>query len=58
MKSGQVWTRDKRTNAGGGNDVFERGVTHPDEVLGDVAQVLHPQLFTGRELVYYRQVAA
>ncbi|MFC4949923.1 ABC transporter substrate-binding protein [Pseudonocardia sp. GCM10023141] len=58
VRSGQVWTRDKRTGAGGGNDVFERGVTHPDEVLADLAQVVHPQLLPGRELVYYRQVAA
>lgn len=58
VKSGQVWTRDKRKGPGGGNEVFERGVTHPDEVLADIVQLLHPELLPGREFVYYQQVPA
>ncbi|MGI5128748.1 ABC transporter substrate-binding protein [Pseudonocardia sp. CA-107938] len=55
VRDGQVWTRDRRVGPTGGNDVFERGVTHPDEVLADLAAILHPDRLPGHEFVYYRQ---
>lgn len=58
VQAGQVWTPDKRKGPGGGSEIFERGVTHPDEVLADVVQVLHPELLPGRELIYYQRVPA
>jgi len=58
VRNGQVWTRDKRMSPTGGNDIFERGVTHPDEVLADLAAILHPDRLPGHEFVYYRQAAA
>jgi iron complex transport system substrate-binding protein len=57
VRNGQVWTRDKRMGPTGGNDVFERGVTHPDEVLADLVAILHPDRLPGHEFGYYRQVA-
>ena len=53
---GQVWARDARLGPGGGNDIFERGVAHPDEVLGDLVAILHPDLEPGHRFVYYRRV--
>jgi iron complex transport system substrate-binding protein len=41
----------------GGNAVFERGVTHPDEVLADLAAILHPDRLPGHDFVYFRQAA-
>jgi iron complex transport system substrate-binding protein len=51
--AGQVWNATKRVNASGGNDYFEGGVLHPDRVLADLAEILHPKLFPGRSLAYY-----
>ena len=57
VREGQVWTRDKRVGPTGGNDVFERGVTHPDEVLADLVAILHPDRMPGHETVYFKQAA-
>jgi iron complex transport system substrate-binding protein len=55
---GQVWTRDAFLGPTGGNQVHERGVLHPDEILGDLVAILHPHLLPGHRFVYYRQVPA
>ena len=55
---GQVWTRDRLSGPGGGNQYFERGVAHPDEILADLAAILHPTVQPGHEFVYYRRVPA
>lgn len=55
---GQVWTRDKLTGPGGGSQIYERGVAHPEEVLADLVAILHPTLLPGHEFVFYRQVPA
>ncbi|MDN5915231.1 MAG: ABC transporter substrate-binding protein [Pseudonocardia sp.] len=55
---GQIWTRDKLLGPGGGNQIFERGVAHPEEILADLIAILHPQLLPGHELVYYRRISA
>ncbi|WP_165922180.1 ABC transporter substrate-binding protein [Pseudonocardia endophytica] len=55
---GQVWTRDKMLGPGGGNQYYERGVAHPDEILADLVSIVHPQLEPGRDTVYFRPVPA
>lgn len=55
---GQVWTRDRFLGPTGGNQIYERGVLHPDEILADLVAILHPDLLPGHEFVYYRQVPA
>jgi len=57
VREGQVWNRDRRIGPTGGNEVYERGVTHPDELLADLVAVLHPDLLPGHELVYLRRVS-
>ncbi|MEJ3655970.1 ABC transporter substrate-binding protein [Actinomycetes bacterium KLBMP 9759] len=57
VRTGAIWTRDKLKGPTGGNDVFERGVTHPDELLADLVAVLHPELVPGHQFVYYQQAS-
>ncbi|OZM76128.1 ABC transporter substrate-binding protein [Pseudonocardia sp. MH-G8] len=56
VRDGQVWNRDRRIGPTGGNEVHERGITHPDELLADLVAVLHPDLLPDHELVYLRRV--
>lgn len=56
VRDGQVWNANKAIGAGGGNDYWERGVTRPDLVLGDLAAILHPEAFPGHEFVFYQQL--
>ncbi|MHA6618137.1 ABC transporter substrate-binding protein [Pseudonocardia sp. DLS-67] len=57
VRTGQVWNRDRRIGPTGGNELHERGVTHPDEQLADLVAVLHPDLLPGHELTYLRRVS-
>jgi iron complex transport system substrate-binding protein len=57
VHGGQVWNRDRRVGPTGGNELHERGVTHPDELLADLVAVLHPDLLPAHELVYLRRVS-
>ncbi|MCF8569062.1 ABC transporter substrate-binding protein [Gordonia sp. HY002] len=54
----QAWNSTKAVSETGGNDYFERGVLRPDLVLGDVAAVLHPELFPDHDFAFYRQLPA
>ncbi len=55
-KKGNLFNNTKRINANGGNDYWEGGTVNPDIILTDVASILHPALFPGRELFYYRKL--
>jgi iron complex transport system substrate-binding protein len=55
-KTGQVWSATKVIGPGGGNDFYERGVTRPDLVLGDLVAILHPDLAPKHEFAFYRPV--
>jgi iron complex transport system substrate-binding protein len=57
VRTGQVWNRDRRIGPTGGNDLHERGVTHPDEQLADLVAVLHPDLVPGHVFTYLRRVS-
>jgi iron complex transport system substrate-binding protein len=57
VNGGQVWNRDRRVGRTGGNELHERGITHPDELLADLVAVLHPDLLPDHELVYLRRVS-
>ncbi len=50
---GQVWVPNRVKNVNGGLDYFERGVAHPDLVLGDLIKVFHPNLARGHRFVFY-----
>lgn len=52
----QVYNNSKRATDSGGNDIWESGIMQPDEVLNDLIQILHPELFPDREFVYYEHL--
>ena len=57
VRAGEVWNRDRRIGPTGGNELHERGVTHPDEQLADLVAVLHPDLLPGHAFTYLRRVS-
>ena len=53
-KSGNIYNNSLRKNENGGNDIYERGIMHPDEVLADLIKIFHPDLLPDHEWIYYQ----
>ncbi|MBT3480391.1 MAG: ABC transporter substrate-binding protein [Opitutales bacterium] len=53
---GGVFNNTLRVNAYGGNDIWERGTLHPEEVLADLIAIMHPKLLPKHEFVYYERL--
>ena len=53
---GEVWNNNARQTTMGGSDFWESGVVRPDIILNDLATILHPELMTGKELYYHKQL--
>jgi iron complex transport system substrate-binding protein len=56
FKKGNLYNNTKRKNPDGGNDYWEGGCINPHIVLKDIATILHPELFPGEELIYYKKL--
>jgi iron complex transport system substrate-binding protein len=56
IKRDQVYNNNNRLTRGGGNDIFESGVTEPEIILSDLIYILHPQLLPSHQLKYYRKL--
>lgn len=56
VREGRVFNNTVRVNENGGNDIFERGVSHPDEVLADLIKIFHPDLLPEHEFVFYENL--
>ncbi|MCH6256839.1 ABC transporter substrate-binding protein [Puniceicoccaceae bacterium K14] len=56
FRDGHVFNNTKRMNSEGGNDIWERGISHPEEVLADLIKILHPDLLPDHELIFYEQL--
>lgn len=56
VRDGQVWTNTLTIGPGGGNDYWERGVTRPDLVLGDLVAILHPDVLPGHDFAFYKKI--
>jgi iron complex transport system substrate-binding protein len=56
FKNGNLYNNNKRISSNGGNDYWESGSLNPQIILKDIASILHPDLFPGRELFYYRKL--
>jgi iron complex transport system substrate-binding protein len=56
FRNGKVFNNNKRMSNGGGNDYWESGSVNPQVVLEDVATILHPELFPGRTLYYFKNL--
>ncbi|MGB8490100.1 MAG: ABC transporter substrate-binding protein, partial [Bacteroidales bacterium] len=58
FRSGNIYNNDRRINRAGGNDYWESGCINPDVILLDIASILHPGLFAGHKLFYYRKITS
>lgn len=53
---GQVYNNTRQVGDNGGNNIWERGVVRPDEVLADLIHIFHPGLMPDYEPVYYERL--
>ncbi len=56
FRKGRVFNNTLRTNESGGNDIWERGIHKPDEVLADLIAIFHPDLLPNHEFIFYEQL--
>jgi iron complex transport system substrate-binding protein len=54
FRTGKVFNYSKRIGPGGGYDYFESGYARPDLILADLAFILHPEIWTEHNLVYFQ----
>jgi iron complex transport system substrate-binding protein len=52
----KVYNNNRRRTQSGGSDFWESGIVRPDLILGDLIQILHPEIAEAEELVYYEQL--
>ncbi len=53
FRNGAVYNNTLRSNAAGGNDFFESGITNPDLILQDLISLFHPEI--SKAPFYYYQ---
>ncbi|MDA0347793.1 MAG: ABC transporter substrate-binding protein [Verrucomicrobia bacterium] len=56
FREGTIFNNSLRVNAHGGNDMWERGINHPEEVLADLIKIFHPELLPEHEFIYYEKL--
>lgn len=56
FRSKNLYNNNKRITTQGGNDYWESGTLRPHLVLKDIAAILHPDLFSGHELLFYTRI--
>jgi iron complex transport system substrate-binding protein len=56
FKNDNLFNNNKRITSNGGNDYWESASLYPHLLLKDLAAILHPELFKGQELFYYRKI--
>ena len=56
FKNDNLFNNNKRITVKGGNDYWESGSLYPHLILKDIATILHPELFSDHELVFYRKI--
>lgn len=53
---GKVYNNTRQVGDNGGNNIWERGIVHPEEVLADLIHIFHPELLPEHELLYYENL--
>jgi iron complex transport system substrate-binding protein len=53
---GHVYNNTRQVGDNGGNNIWERGIVHPEEVLADLIKIFHPDLLPEHELIYYENL--
>jgi iron complex transport system substrate-binding protein len=56
FKNDKLFNNNNRITMNGGNDFWESGSLYPHLILKDIATILHPELFSNRELTFYRKI--
>lgn len=56
LKNRELYNGNKRISSGGGYDIYESAVVHPDLVLKDLIKAFHPNLLPDYEFYYYKRV--
>lgn len=56
FRLGNLYNNNRRISENGGNDFWESGAVYPHLILKDIATILHPDLFNGTELFFYRKI--
>ncbi len=56
FRKNAIYSNNKRTGSGGGNDYWESGVIHPDLVLEDLVKIFHDRPLDDNDLYYYQQL--
>ncbi|MBW6500409.1 MAG: ABC transporter substrate-binding protein [Bacteroidales bacterium] len=56
FRNGNIYNNNKRTNDRGANDYWESGTVKPHLLLKDMVTILHPELFSESDLLYYRKI--
>ena len=55
-KTGAVFNNNRQLNDYGGNNIWERGIVYPDEVLSDLIKIFHPELRRDVPFFFYKQL--
>ena len=56
FREGEVYNNTVRVNGHGGNDIWERGIDRPYEVLADLIKIFHPDLLPDHKFIYYEKL--
>ena len=54
FKNKKAYNNNARVNTFGGNDYWESGLLHVDEILADLIAIFHPEILPNRNLKYYK----
>jgi iron complex transport system substrate-binding protein len=56
FKNDNLFNNNKRITVNGGNDYWESGSLYPHLLLKDIATILHPEIFSDHELIFYKKI--
>ena len=56
LKNDNLFNNNKRITVNGGNDYWESGSLYPHLLLKDIATILHPEIFSDHELIFYKKI--
>lgn len=56
FRNAGLFNNNNRVTNRGGNDYWESGAINPHIILKDIGAIIHPELFPGYELIYYKKI--
>lgn len=56
FQTNEIYTYTLKVNNHGGNDFFENGFAHPDQILSDMVKILHPDLLGEKAFNYFQKL--